>query len=365
MAYVHENYSDLRTQFKNITVRQIALLLTGFLSFLFILAFNMLIFLDDIFGHRVINILIVAGTALLACFFLVRYVLERFVFRKIKLIYKIINESKRNPNMDNKVFNIDEFSIESVNEEVAEWAKKKESEIAYLTDLEDYRRSYLGNISHELKTPIFSIQGYLHTLKEGGLYDETVNMKYLDRALSNLDRLEDIVMDLETINKLESGAEELSIETFDIKELALDTMKDLEVMADQKNISFKLKEGATKSFNVKADREKIRQVFTNLFSNSIKYGSEQGGLTKVGFYDMADKVLIEVSDNGVGIDGDHIKHLFDRFYRVDKSGSRHRGGAGLGLAIVKHIIEAHQQNINVRSTPGIGSTFGFTLKKKG
>lgn len=347
---------------KNITVSQIAIILTLCIAGLNILIYLILYFAGIDILHSFWVWFFLTIIILVVTYFLLRYFLEHFIFRKIKLIYKIIHDSKLRLSSDSKISNLDNQSIESVNEEVVQWAKRTENEIVYLNQLESYRKNYLGNISHELKTPIFSIQGYLHTLIDGGLYDDQINKKYLARAISNLERLENIVEDLETINKLESGGVVLDLTSFDIRELALEVINDLEIMATDKNIKIRFKEGATKAFVVEADRENIRQVFTNLITNSIKYGN-QGGVTKIGFYDMADKVLIEVSDNGIGIAETHLRHLFDRFYRVDSSRSRKEGGSGLGLSIVKHIIEAHHQSINVRSTSDVGSTFGFTLKK--
>lgn len=291
-------------------------------------------------------------------FFIVRFFLEKYVFRKIKLIYKLIYDSKK----EKTAKDISNESLEDVNAKVIEWAESTKKEIATLKSLEEYRKNYVGNISHELKTPIFSIQAYLHTLLEGGLYDDNINMDYLKRAADNTERLQNIVEDLDIITRLESGQAELDIKRFDIKELVRDIFLDLKPIAKKKKISLMLKDGASQSFYVMADRESIRQVFTNLLVNSIKYGKE-GGTTKVSFYDMESEVLTEVSDNGIGIDEKHLKHVFDRFYRVDSSRSRKQGGSGLGLAIVKHIIEAHDQTINVRSTLDIGSTFGFTIKK--
>ncbi len=291
-------------------------------------------------------------------FFIVRYFLEKYVFRKIKLIYKLIYDSKK----DKSTQDITQESLEDVNARVIEWAENTKKEIATLKSLEEYRKNYVGNISHELKTPIFSIQAYLHTLLEGGLYDENINKDYLKRAADNTERLQNIVEDLDIISRLESGKAELDIKRFDIKELVTDIFTDLRSIAKKKKISLQLKDGASQSFFVLADREAIRQVFTNLIVNSIKYGKE-GGTTKVSFYDLESEILIEVSDNGIGIDEKHLKHVFDRFYRVDSSRSRKQGGSGLGLSIVKHIIEAHDQTINVRSSPDVGSTFGFTLKR--
>ena len=291
-------------------------------------------------------------------FLIVRFFIEKYVFRKVKLIYKLIYDSKKDKFADD----INKESLEDVNTKVIEWAENTKKELATLQSLEEYRKNYVGNISHEFKTPIFSIQAYLYTLLDGGLYDEKINKDYLKRAVDNTVRLQNIVEDLEIITKLESGQVQLELRRFDLRELVQDIFKDLKTMAKKKRVSLKFKEGASTPFYVMADRESIRQVITNLVVNSIKYGIE-GGTIKVSFYDTESEILTEVSDNGLGIEEKHLKHVFDRFYRVDSSRSRKQGGSGLGLSIVKHIIEAHDQTINVRSTVGIGSTFGFTLKK--
>lgn len=311
---------------------------------------------DRYLGH--IGFAIMVALMLITNFLIVGFFLEKYVFRKIKLIYKLIYDSKK----DKTIKDINAESLADVNAKVMEWAESTKQEIATLKSLEEYRKNYVGNISHELKTPIFSIQAYLHTLIEGGLYDENINKDYLQRAADNTERLQNIVEDLDVITKLESGQAELDIKKFDLRELVRDIFLDLKAIAKKKRITLQLKEGASQSFFVLADREAIRQVFTNLIINSIKYGKE-GGMTKVSFYDMETEILTEVSDNGIGIEDKHLKHVFDRFYRVDSSRSRKQGGSGLGLSIVKHIIEAHDQNINVRSTHNVGSTFGFTLKK--
>ena len=303
--------------------------------------------------------LLIALIPLLALnFLIVRFFIEKYVFRKVKLIYKLIYDSKKDKFADD----INKESLEDVNTKVIEWAENTKKELATLQSLEEYRKNYVGNISHELKTPIFSIQAYLYTLLDGGLYDEKINKDYLKRAVDNTVRLQNIVEDLEIITKLESGQVQLELRRFDIRELVQDIFKDLKSMAKKKKVSLKFKEGASHPFFVMADRDSIRQVLTNLVVNSIKYGVE-GGTIKVSFYDTESEILTEVSDNGLGIEEKHLKHVFDRFYRVDYSRSRKQGGSGLGLSIVKHIIEAHDQTINVRSTVNIGSTFGFTLKK--
>jgi two-component system phosphate regulon sensor histidine kinase PhoR len=295
---------------------------------------------------------------LLINFLVARFFIEKYVFRKVKLIYKLIYDSKKEKTSDD----INKESLEDVNTKVIEWAENTKKELATLKSLEEYRKNYVGNISHELKTPIFSVQAYLYTLLDGGLYDENINIDYLKRALDNTVRLQNIVEDLEIITKLESGQVQLDCKRFDIRELVVDIFKDLKSLAKKKKIGLKFRESASKPFFVMADRDAISQVVTNLIVNAIKYGKD-GGNIKVSFYDMESEILTEVSDNGLGIEEKHLKHVFDRFYRVDSSRSRKQGGSGLGLSIVKHIIEAHDQTITVRSTLGIGSTFGFTLKK--
>lgn len=288
--------------------------------------------------------------------------LRNYIYRKIKLIYKTIHQQKLAPQEKNKSVDIHANIFEDVEKEVTAWAENQQQEIDKFKSWAEYRRKFVGDISHELKTPLFNIQGFIHSLLDGGLEDPEVNRVFLDKAAKNLDRLSTIVDDLEAISRLESGELILDMQSFDIKELTLEVFEDLEFKAKEKNITLEFKEGAALPYKVRADRESIRQVLVNLVNNSIKYGNPNGR-TKVGFYDMDKHILIEVADNGIGIPKKHINHVFDRFYRVDKSRSRSQGGSGLGLSIVKHIIEAHHQTINVRATPNLGSTFGFTLEK--
>jgi two-component system phosphate regulon sensor histidine kinase PhoR len=307
--------------------------------------------------------LVYSAVSFLATYFIVIYLFEKFVFRKIKLIYKVITDSK------NSLSNVSDFQdrttvLDNVNQTVLDWAQAKEAELTQLKSLEEYRKKFVGDISHELKTPLFSIQGYLYTLIEGGLYDEQINIKYLKSALRGADRLQSIVDDLEIITELESDTTTVDYSDFDIKELCSDVFSDLELMAKECGIKLVYKPGANTTFRVHADREKIRQVFVNLINNSLKYGRQnEDGITKVSFYDMEDVILVEISDNGVGIKEEDMKHVFDRFYRTDLSRSQKVKGTGLGLSIVKHILEAHNQKITVRSTFGKGSTFGFTIQK--
>lgn len=288
--------------------------------------------------------------------------LKRFIYRKIKLIYKSIHRLKMPRDRWNKKLDLRNHIIDEVEREVMTWANRHQQEIADLKKMEEYRRDFFGNVSHELKTPIFNIQGYLYTLLDGGIDDPAVNIKYLQKAVDNVERIGNIVQDLEIISRLEADETELDFSRFSLYELAKEVLEDLQIKAEKRQIELKFKDGARKPFVVYADKETIRQVLINLVTNSIKYGREQG-CTQIIFYDLGEQILTEVSDNGVGVDEEHLPRLFERFYRADKGRSRQSGGTGLGLAIVKHIIEAHQQNINVRSTVGIGTTFGFTLEK--
>lgn len=298
---------------------------------------------------------------ILICYFTVRYVLAKYIFSKIKVIYKFINSSKDKDSLnDESVVGFRQLDL--VNDEVAEWAAEKEKEITSLKTLAEYRKSFVGNISHELKTPIFTIQGYIHTLLDGGIHDEKINEKYLERAAKGIERLQNIVDDLEIITKLESGQIELDLTHFDIYQLVEEVIEELELLAKKKNISLSVGKKLSSSLMVSGDRQGIYQVLVNLVMNSLKYGKENGA-TKVEFFEADKNLLVEVSDDGFGIEKKHLKHLFDRFYRADTSRSRQQGGSGLGLSIVKHIIEAHDGKITVRSTPGVGSTFGFTLQK--
>jgi two-component system phosphate regulon sensor histidine kinase PhoR len=347
--------------YKNLTLKEITIYISAIVT-----SGNLIVFLILYITARIdvslwLFLIIILGQVFLSLL-IVKVLLEKYIFRKIKLIYKFIYESKLGPLSSKKAIDFNTTSLEDVNHEVMKWSEKKEEEIQSLKSLEDYRKNYVGNISHELKTPIFSIQGYLHTLLEGGLYDANINYKYLERAVINADRLQSIVEDLEVISRLESGQANLNLTKFNIKDLVDEVYKDLEVMAAEKNIRLIFKNNADQGFLVVADKDAIRQVLNNLVVNSIKYGNENGTI-KVSIYDVVENILIEVSDNGIGIEKTHLSHVFDRFYRVDASRSRSQGGSGLGLSIVKHIIDAHNQTVTVRSTLNVGSSFGFTLKK--
>ena len=285
---------------------------------------------------------------------LIYYVVKRFFHEKIRVVYKNIYKFKGTSRLQ-------DLDIDNVEKEAEDWANAQQAQLQQLKIDENYRREFIGNVSHELKTPIFNIQGYVQTLIDGGINDAEVNMKYLNRANKSVDRMINIVEDLEVISKLETDKEELLIEKFNISAVANEAIDQLEMQASKSNISLKFLNDASTDFAI-GDRDKIQQVFMNLISNSIKYG-KNGGDTTIRFLDMDENIMIEIADNGIGIDEGSLSRLFERFYRVDKNRSRDIGGTGLGLAIVKHIIEAHNQTINVRSTKDIGSTFSFILEK--
>ncbi|MFZ4544006.1 MAG: sensor histidine kinase [Saprospiraceae bacterium] len=341
--------------YKNATPRQIAFWIAAIITSFFAL----IIWLSAAGINTFLLFNIIVLFALMSYFVAFSFI-DAFIYRKVKLIYKTIHKNKSVKTQKRDEISDDIF--DDVEMEVMRWVVDSERQISDLKALEEYRRNFIGNVSHELKTPIFNIQGLLETLLDGGLEDAEMSKKFLLRAAKNAERLQLIVDDLLTIGKLESGKTSMQMEVFELKGLMDDIMEDMEFSAVEKHISLVYKDGALPKYMVKADKESIKKVLINLIANSIKYGKDNGR-TKLGCYDMADHILIEVSDNGIGIALEHIPHLFDRFYRVDKARSTNKGGTGLGLAIVKHILEAHHQTINVRSNEGAGSTFSFTLEK--
>ncbi|MEJ6616596.1 MAG: ATP-binding protein [Crocinitomicaceae bacterium] len=283
-----------------------------------------------------------------------------FITEKLKILYRSIRKGKLQPTSEAR-FSLQDDIIAQAEVETKLWTDEKIGEISKLKEQEEFRREFLGNLAHELKTPVFSIQGYILTLLEGGLEDETVNRKFLERASNATERMTLLLEDLDNITKMEVNQIELDLTSFDIVELVEDVFQELELRAASKKITLKFAKEYDR-VSVKADRRKITQVLMNLIGNSIDYGKTKGSTT-VRFYLMNDIITIEVSDNGPGIQESEIPRLFERFYRVEKSRNRNEGGSGLGLAIVKHILEAHNQNVNVRSTIDVGSTFIFSLDK--
>jgi two-component system phosphate regulon sensor histidine kinase PhoR len=349
-------------RFKNQTPRQLALI-TACASSLLVTALLALLGSFNPRVHLPVWELLLVAAAVFSTGYAINYLfVKHYIYRRIKLIYKIIHRHKGAGKLSVKKGSLPADKLDEVEKEVHEWAEAREREVEEMEKLAAYRRRFIGDVSHELKTPIFNIQGFIYTLLDGAIHDPNIAVNYLERAAKNVERLEAIVQDLETIDKLESGQMLLDIREFDIRALTDEVFADLERKAAERNIRLCYKEGAAQHFRVRADKEAIRQVLINLVDNSIKYGRE-GGTTKVSFYDMDTHILLEVSDNGIGIDAKDLPHVFDRFYRVDKSRSREAGGTGLGLSIVKHIVEAHKQTIHVRSNFGQGSTFGLTLEK--
>jgi two-component system phosphate regulon sensor histidine kinase PhoR len=296
-------------------------------------------------------------------FWILHYSIHKFIYEKIRIIYKNIHNFKVDKGSFEASHLSDKELLLHVDKEVEDWAKDKKEEIDSLKRLEQFRREFLGNVSHELKTPITNIQGYILTLLDGGLEDSDINRKYLLRTEKNIKRMIEIVDDLEQISKLEAGEIVLKPIRFDVVDLTRDVLEILEDKATEAGIDIVFGADYLTPIFVEADKESIRKVLSNLIENSLKYGKSEHGRTKISFFDMDELLLIEVTDNGVGIEEQFIPRLFERFFRIDKARSRDTGGSGLGLAIVKHILEAHKQRINVRSTVGIGSTFAFTLKK--
>lgn len=294
-----------------------------------------------------------------ATYILFYYLLKIFISERIKILYRSIRKGKLSVT-ESKRFDMNKDVIALAEEDTKKWTDDRIKEISKLKDQEEFRREFLGNLAHELKTPVFSIQGYILTLLEGGLEDKKINRKFLQRASKATERMTDILDDLDQITRFEVDKIEIDKKEFDIVELVQDVFEDLEQMSDTKGVNLTLNK-EYKSILVKADKSKIGQVITNLIRNSIAYGNEDGETT-VRFYKMDGIVTVEIADNGMGIDEEHLPRLFERFYRVEKSRNRHEGGSGLGLSIVKHILEAHNQTISVRSTVGVGSTFTFGLE---
>jgi two-component system, OmpR family, phosphate regulon sensor histidine kinase PhoR len=292
-------------------------------------------------------------------FFVLQYRVEHFIYRRVKRIYDDISLLESSPMRSKPVMT----DMATLTRELEKFARDKKIEIETLKVQEEYRREFLGNVSHELKTPLFTVQGYILTLLDGAMNDKSLRKKYLQRAEKGVERLIYIVQDLDMITKMEVGDLNLNYTRFNIVELVQNVFDLLEMKADNKNIILMFDMKYIKPIMVYADQDKVQQVVTNLVMNSIKYGREDG-TTEVSIEDLVNnKVIIRVKDNGEGIEQKHIPRLFERFYRVDKSGARTEGGSGLGLAIVKHIIEAHDEKIYIESNFGQGSEFSFTLEK--
>jgi two-component system phosphate regulon sensor histidine kinase PhoR len=303
------------------------------------------------------------GISLILILVFIRGVIRNYLAEKFKLIFKTIHnlkltkEEKRNRKID---MSIDMMA--KVEQEVKGWAESKRSEIEQLRKLESFRREFLGNVTHELRTPLSNLQSYINELTGGDREFSEEMRTYLDKAQDNIDQMAQMVEELEVISRLESGEMQLDESNFDLYSLCRETYEHMQAKAAERSITLKFGADTNMGLYVYADRDRIRKVIENLVANSIQYGIENGR-TKISVYDMDENYLVEVSDNGIGVEEKHLSRLFERFYRVDRHRFRSQGGTGLGLAIVKHIVEAHGQTINVRSTQGLGSTFSFTIRK--
>ena len=304
-------------------------------------------------------ILFFSGVSYLLSFIVIQYRVEQFIYKRVKKIYNDLTLLESSSFTKSQITT----DMKTLTQDIDDFARNKKLEIEALKIREEYRKEFIGNVSHELKTPLFTVQGYISTLLEGAVDDEVLRNKYLKRADKGVERLIYIVKDLDMITKLEVGDLRLDIESFDVVSLIQNVFDLLEMKAAKKDITLTFDMDYKKPIMVNGDRERLQQVLSNLIVNSIKYGHDKG-TTEVSIENLIkNKVIVRITDNGEGIATDHLPRLFERFYRVDKSGSRKEGGSGLGLAIVEHIIEAHDEKIYIESQLGIGSEFSFTLEK--
>jgi len=302
-----------------------------------------------------------AAVLFIFSFLVVHRIFLKYVEKRMAPVFKTIQKVTTSQKKIRQQIDSGDFS-ENLDKEVESWATSQTAEIRQLREMERYRKDFLGNVSHELKTPIFNIQGYILTLLDGGLEDENINKLYLNKAEKSINRMISIVDDLVSISRLESGEFKLKREEFNIVKLVEDIFENHEMLAKQFKVKLEFDSNYNKPIRVNADRKRITEVLNNLVVNSIKYG-KSGGKTRVGFADTGESILVDITDNGIGISEEDLPRIFERFYRVDRSRSRDSGGTGLGLAIVKHIIQAHNQTINVRSGIGRGTSFVFSLQK--
>ena len=343
---------------KNLSPRQLSSFTAGFLSVP--VAFGIFLLTGDWRIGLGSLLIVFAGS-----YGLILFTLERFIYRKIKLIYKLIHQTKATKKEEMYFkYLLPKKSIDEVRADVEAWGERRNREIELLRKNEAYRKEFLQNLAHEFKTPIFAIQGYVDTLLGGAMEEEAIRKKFLENTAKNIDRLVNLVNDLDEISKLESGEQLLYKQNFIIQDLIREIYDSLSIKINKKGIATSIKKGCEAPITVFADKEKIKQVLINLIDNAAKYGKTNGSIVASIYKTDDQQVLIEISDDGIGIDEEHLHRIFERFYRTDTARSRDRGGTGLGLAICKHIIEAHGQTIHVRSTPDVGTTVGFTLESK-
>lgn len=330
-------------------------------AILTILVLAMMLIVNS-YGENLLVIILPALLFYVAAYYSILFIIRKYIIDRIKPIYNTIRDLPLSgKKLEEKQLDPNSLLL-GVKNEVEEWARTQLKEIERLKELEKYRKDFVGNVSHELKTPIFNIQGYVLTLLEGGLDDPKINKLYLKRTEKSIDRMISIVEDLESITKLESGELKLNMTRFDIVKTAEDVIEMEQWQANENKISLQIVNKPERPVFVMADKKRIIEVLTNLVVNGIKYGKKKGNVN-ISFHDLEDNIIVEVTDDGIGIEKKDLPRVFERFFRVDKSRSREQGGTGLGLSIVKHIIEAHNQSINVRSRVDKGTTFNFTLEK--
>lgn len=343
---------------KNLTPKQLAALTALLLASL--IALSIFILFSN--AKLCITYFIVSFVGI---YFLMDQILEYFIYRKIKLIYKLISQTKATKRVEAyQKYLLPQKGIDDVREDVEQWAAQKTKEIQVLQSNEAFRKEFLQNLSHEIKTPIFAIQGYLELLGDGAMEDSITGKKFVQQAQSNVQRLVQLLSDVDSITNLEINKDPVLKQSFIIQDIISEAVNNLSVKWLKKNIQFQFKKGSESPTYVFADKNKIYQVIVNILSNAAKYGKIDGQIT-ASIYKMEDeKILIEIGDDGIGIDEEHLPRLFERFYRTDDARAREIGGTGLGLAICKHIVEAHGETIHVRSKVNVGTTFGFTLASK-
>ena len=343
---------------KNLTPKQLAALTALILASLIALSIFML------FSNAKLCITYFV-VSFFSIYFLMGQLLEYFIYRKIKLIYKLISQTKASKREEAyQKYVLPKKGIDDVRDDVEQWAAQKTKEIQDLQSNEAFRKEFLQNLSHEIKTPIFAIQGYLELLGDGAMDEPITGKKFVQQAQSNVQRLVQLLSDVDAITNLEINKDPILKQSFIIQDIINEAINNLSVKRINKNIQFQFKKGSESPIYVFADKNKIYQVVVNILSNATKYGKIDGQIT-ASVYKMEDeKILIEIGDDGIGIDEEHLPRLFERFYRTDDARAREIGGTGLGLAICKHIIEAHGETIHVRSKVNVGTTFGFTLASK-
>ena len=343
---------------KNLTPRQLSFFTALFLA----IPVGLLVFAYE---KRWVPALISFIFLLLAGHLLIAWMLEKFIYRKIKLIYKFIYQTKASKREETYYkYILPRKSIDEVRQDVEQWAGQRSAEIELLRHNEAYRKEFLQNLAHEFKTPIFAIQGYVDTLLQGALENPEINKRFLQKAAKNVERLVNLIEDLDEISKLERGEITLHQQNFVIQELVRDVFENLSWKGEPKKISFSIKKGCEKALLVFGDKEKIRQVLINLVDNAIKYGKHNGSVVASMYQTDGNNVLVEISDDGMGIPEKFLDRIFERFYRTTEGRNRDATGSGLGLAICKHIVEAHGQSMHVRSKENVGTTIGFTISNK-